>query len=446
MPQMPQRPRLRSSCDGCGIAKLKCDRGQTQCGRCLRLGQVCVYGVSRKMGKSPRGRLQVPHVSSVSRIRAEHAGGINRNRPDGNIGTGSSVGDGIVLNSGPFSSVNNVLAAWSAIDGNPNRLTTSADAPDALPSHLNEPSLPDFTSLEFGHETLPTNVKTGPISTLGSPESDSYLTPVAPVKAFQTQVDKSIYLRSALTPPAHHNGHDCSQEAHGILGSLSFLSLSMTHTTPRSAPDSTSTTTSTAHHVSFDRILRLNRESSERLRRLLKCSCARCPHHALLYASIISLVLIWYQEAAGCTQRASLRPAPAVMDPVTRHVPPYGSTSGSPPSWSNATVSTVNAGGTSKPTLTRATVLTVAPTQIEMGSFSIDDQQAQTVLRIQLLLGEIRKTDSLISLFTSRSSNGVNEFIFSSVDTMYRSLALWLRREHSRIVDIVRSRLKEISA
>ena len=214
----------------------------------------------------------------------------------------------------------------------------------------------------------------------------------------------------------------------------------------REAPSSLCVERSTARHVPFDRILRLNRESSERLGRFLRCSCARYSHHALLYASIISLVLIWYQKAAGCTQRASLRPATAAVDPVSRHVFPNGSMSGSPSSWSNTVVSTVDTGGTSKSTLTRDTILPVAPTQIAMGFFSIDDHQAQTVLRIQLLLGEMRKTNSLIGLFTSRTSNGVDEFIFSSVDTIFRNLGLWLKLEHSRIADIIKSRLKEFSA
>lgn len=57
--QIPRQPKLRASCDECGAAKLKCDRGQPQCGRCMSLGLTCVYGVSRKMGKPPREKPRV---------------------------------------------------------------------------------------------------------------------------------------------------------------------------------------------------------------------------------------------------------------------------------------------------------------------------------------------------------------------------------------------------
>ena len=83
--------------------------------------------------------------------------------------------------------------------------------------------------------------------------------------------------------------------------------------------------------------------------------------------------------------------------------------------------------------------------QMAMGSFNIDDQQVQIALTIQLLLGEIKRTGGLIDLFSLRSSSGVDEFSFSSVDSLYKSLSVWLRREHSRIADAMKSRLKEVS-
>ena len=71
---MPRQPKLRSSCDGCGSAKLKCDRGQPECGRCLSHSLECVYGVSQKMGKPPRDRVRIPEAPSESRTSGEHSG------------------------------------------------------------------------------------------------------------------------------------------------------------------------------------------------------------------------------------------------------------------------------------------------------------------------------------------------------------------------------------
>lgn len=53
----PRVPKLRSSCDCCGEAKINCNSGQPECHRCIALGLNCVYGLSRKFGKPPRKRL-----------------------------------------------------------------------------------------------------------------------------------------------------------------------------------------------------------------------------------------------------------------------------------------------------------------------------------------------------------------------------------------------------
>jgi len=47
----------RSACDNCGIAKVKCDREHSECGRCTILSLTCTYGLSRKCGKPRRKRL-----------------------------------------------------------------------------------------------------------------------------------------------------------------------------------------------------------------------------------------------------------------------------------------------------------------------------------------------------------------------------------------------------
>lgn len=375
-------------------------------------------------------------MSSVSRAPGESSGSINNDRSDeynSSSGTGGSIDDSVVLNSEPFPSVDNALSAWGAVDSYSNDLMMGVDVPDALHNDPLGRSLHDFTSLDFG-DLLYTNREDGSISTLGSSELENCLTPATQTHSSH-QFDASIQCDNALMSPAGSQSLDCSREASDILRGLSFLKINMAHSVPGSV-----STASTTNSVPFDRILHLNRESSERLGRLLTCSCARCPHHALLYASIISLILTWYQEAAGCTQTVSWSPAAVAADTISS-----GSISGFPSPWSSTSVSTVNTGGASTPTLINATAPTVAPTQMAIGSFNIDDQQVQTALRIQLLLGESRGIGSLIDRFTSLSSSSVDDFAFSSVDSLYKSLSSWLRREHSRMADIMRSQLKEVS-
>ncbi|KNG91389.1 hypothetical protein ANOM_000513 [Aspergillus nomiae NRRL 13137] len=44
--------KLRASCDFCALSKVKCDRGQPHCVRCIKSGVVCNYSESRRIGKA----------------------------------------------------------------------------------------------------------------------------------------------------------------------------------------------------------------------------------------------------------------------------------------------------------------------------------------------------------------------------------------------------------
>ncbi|KAF2867545.1 hypothetical protein BDV95DRAFT_598194 [Massariosphaeria phaeospora] len=53
-PSMPSPPAslvLRTSCDSCAAAKVKCDKSRPRCNRCIASRSDCVYGISRKHGK-----------------------------------------------------------------------------------------------------------------------------------------------------------------------------------------------------------------------------------------------------------------------------------------------------------------------------------------------------------------------------------------------------------
>ncbi|KAI0538196.1 hypothetical protein GGR58DRAFT_315954 [Xylaria digitata] len=47
----PRQPRLRASCDGCFLAKVKCSKARPVCSRCLACGIVCHYSPSSRSGK-----------------------------------------------------------------------------------------------------------------------------------------------------------------------------------------------------------------------------------------------------------------------------------------------------------------------------------------------------------------------------------------------------------
>ena len=368
------------------------------------------------MGKPARERLRIPEIPVIPRRPEEYTGSISTDRSDDNScssGAIGSISNGVVMNFGPFHSVSSVPSAWDADDSDNKNLMTSVDASDVLQNDLSGSSTSNFTSLDFYRDFPEKHLQSGPLSTFGSPKFEAYPSSAAETTTSQPQIDENVFLDSASVPSGRSGDHDCSREAYDILGSLSLLHLNMAYGIPGSASSSASTT-STTHRVPFDHILRLNRESSERLGRLLTCYCARWPHQALLYASIISLVLTWYEEAAGYTQKASWSPLSTTVDTSSSHESPSGSQS----PWSTTAVGTLNVDGLRIPTYAGATALAVAPTHMAVGSFNIDDEQVQAALKIQVLLGEVKRTGSLIDRY--RSSSGVDEFTFSSVDGLYK--------------------------
>jgi hypothetical protein len=283
------------------------------------------------------------------------------------------------------------------------------------------PPFIDFTSIDF------------PEALLLSP-------PAAPIEASQsaTVAPAPQYLESGLTTATSNTDHDCNREACSILSGLSFQTFCPSSATLGTAIQNTSPFTP----VPLDQILRLNRDANDRLGRLLMCPCARRPDLVLLYASIFSRVLTWYQQAV----RRDLRtPGPsgdsgndAALQVLDSGIGLHHSTSNS---WCSTPSST---GGACTPASTGGYAILVAPIQMAMGSFDIDDQQLQSVLRIQLVLSEIRRMGSLMDRFTSQSTGDKEESSCSSIDDLYTSLGTWLCREHSRFVEMMQSRLKEI--
>ncbi|KAI5927309.1 hypothetical protein F4810DRAFT_356743 [Camillea tinctor] len=452
-PRTSRQPKLRSSCDGCGSAKLKCDRGQPECGRCVSLGITCVYGVSRKMGKPPRERLQMSGTPAQSRASREHAGAGKENRSGGKSHsrcTSGSISDTMLSRSRSNSSVNEMPSTWGSVDDFAGNVVM-----DTFPNDHLGPSLPNFTSLDpgdwimtntIGDDLSSTNIDPDPFPALGWPEFGSSPDSTGQTSGSHPLIDDRGYLDSAFMMHDDGKAHDCPREAYEILGSLSLPNFNKAHSANTSAPNST---TGSANNVPLDFVLHLNREASERLGRLLSCPCACQPHLAFLYATILSRILLWYHQEAGSSKTTSRSP-PSEASIRPGMSPPssvFGSVCRSPSSWLSAATSTTNttASGSSTPSGAVARVPDMAPTQMSMGCFSIDDQQVQTALRIQLLLGEMKRISCLIDAFTSRGSRSMDDSNSGNADALYKSLGTLLGGEHSNIVEMMRTRLKEVS-
>ncbi|KAL8921017.1 MAG: hypothetical protein Q9208_005908 [Pyrenodesmia sp. 3 TL-2023] len=441
MPRTAREPKLRSSCDGCGTAKLKCDRGQPVCGRCQSLDLVCVYGVSRKTGKPPRETLRASQVPDSS-CTCANAGSADQEKRDdsGSRGTAGYGYDGIALDP------EQILA------GHCSSLGMSVNPSDTTHTDLFWPLLPNFTPLGFD-DGLFSDMGTGSIPTLTTSETESYAPPATEPDAPPAQADdkKEKDMDSVLLQSANSKGHDCFRETLDILTSLSsYYRLNDAHsTTEKSAMDSASTTARTATPVALDHVLRLNRDASERLDRLMTCSCAGLPQLTMLYASIISHVLVGYQHAAACTQSASwnsadtrLNTPPASHHPSLKSSTPSGSATW-PSTWSSTAASISGAGGIEKSLPSIPPLEPVASAKMVIGTFDIDDLRVQTALKIQLLSGEVKRVGRLIDHFALQNLDDrcmTDEYTFSGV---HQCLDAWLRSEHSRIANMMKAKLRE---
>ena len=442
-PRTSRQPKLRSSCDRCGAAKLKCDRGQPACGRCLNLGQTCVYGVSRKMGKPPRDRLRAPTVGGMSRTPG-YVDPPQSVRCDAKIASSVrdiSVGGGdFVPSYESFSNIDRGPSSWNTLEDYQNNIFIHDECLDTWRRSLPGVSVPDFPSAAFCDNTLSPSTHITPLSLHTSPELESHPT----LAVLQSQIDDITHTDNISLASESNRNHNCSREARDIMHNLASLDPGGIYSARHSSSVSSWTAANTSHCAPFDHILRVNQEARERLERLLLCPCKRDPHLALLYASVISLILSLYQQAADCAQQASWNLCAGIEESMIPHVSSLDSMSQSPQSWSSTVVSATNTNSPGTPTL----VMTVpsTPTHMAIGSFNIEDQQMQTVLRDQLLLGEIRKAGQLIILFASQSSGQVEEDALGSVNSLHVSLNTWLRKEHVKIADTIRVRLKELSS
>lgn len=171
-----------------------------------------------------------------------------------------------------------------------------------------------------------------------------------------------------------------------------------------------------AQTLDLGSVLTRNRDVVARLARLLKCPCALSPHTAMLYSSIVSRVLLWYQQAVSQENSSLPGNNPAVGVKVDNNV-------------------------------------SVLPTPVTVGTFQSDDDNLQTALSHCLILAELRRVGDLIDAFIALATLGAHpsdacpaagEFSSAVDASLFASLGAWLRTEHGRIVGTARSGLSAL--
>ena len=279
-------PHLRQACDGCSVAKVKCDKTHPSCGRCVNNKQPCKYSDSRRNGKRSR---QPPPIQRPS-----------------------------TATTGPIPEVRRqamphfIQPSWEIPDNIAQHITT------ALPP-LGNPLDPveDWMSTAFDvnfdfDDTHRTNPNLCMTPTSLSNTSQSPMNVNLPRGAVPAWNKASISAGNAVLGPYEprpNEGHDCEASAMDLLHFLRFTperpgSASLAEHFNNSASGLGMVNKATKAHPAIrpkptiDMLLLANKLALKKLTDVLQCACAQSPHISLLLSAIISKVLYWYRIVA----------------------------------------------------------------------------------------------------------------------------------------------------
>ena len=452
MEQLPARKalRLRSSCEGCGSAKVKCNRGQPTCSRCATLSLTCVYGISRRFGKPPRKRPSAHFHAPDSFSHRKYTARSTRsceNHMATVLERSQGVSNPVQLNFSDTVAANPPLPsghnAGASVE-NRDELTTMGVR---KPESANEAAQLNFSDPRTDVFPVPSSMNA--MSNIY--EQNRPCLPVIPQLSLDEWPQFNIW-DTDLEFPSFSRGLGLeSQISASVKEPANNLSASFDspefHSCPRGsyelfrdlicpspflhAPEAHSDTVS----ARLDEVLHFNSEAIDRLSRLLKCPCAKSGHRIMVHASIVSRILIWYQQAAGWNGSSSWesRPSsPTVSSP----------SDGSSPSSLSSSIAVADTDTASLPTLVQSTGFAVDQVPVSVGIFNIEDQNVQDAFRTQLVLSELKKAATVIDLFITQDSSKSSA---SSAASLRSHLGGWLQSEHFRTVMMLRARIRALN-
>lgn len=421
MPMPPPPPhKLRASCDECGAAKLKCDRARPACGRCAAQGFECVYGVSRKTAKSRRSRTGRPGDPPPP------GGGSSASASSGSTSAsmaGSGAEPGALINSFSHSSMPCNTAQSLPLTNPP------ASAPQVVPGDNRLGMQFDPTGLD---DVLDTSLLSGE-ATSGWGDGNAFAPALGSTTWDPWNFADASGNGTSPGPASTSSGHDCFPEGLEILSKLSKQAFVDAHASPSSRTISTSSSRQSTPQpqMPVDHILKSGREATQKLQSLLACSCAGAPQLSLLYSGIILRILLWYHQAVRCTQTTQ----------TASTAPEHGSL-GRTASGPDLT-SPMSSNNSHGPLVRSASGGQAVPPDMAVGSFNVDDYRVQAAVHVQLLYGEIRRIGHIIDQFASRENEEAP--CPHEDETLRQNLDVWLKRKHSILAAVARSKLRELN-
>ncbi|KAL5373466.1 hypothetical protein DPSP01_012708 [Paraphaeosphaeria sporulosa] len=390
------RVKLRSSCDACSAAKVKCD-SQVPCERCRDNAVHCFYSPSRRHGKQPwakRVASQHQRLQSTMHVHPSQApsmGSFLAFQP--NPGGGTFTMPSVLPPGVPTSQMNSTPFVNGPADG------TSADH-----------SFNVTNNLQFQDPWLGVSASAAPAHS-SSPASTSTLT--------MSEASMSPLLEPAFQPPVH----DCEAKALAMLHSLHM----------KSAEHPTSGTHSSQQLPPLDKILHTNRMAVSTLGDLLQCHCAQQPHLALLYMATISKALFWYRLAINLSFKSSTQLHGVRHEPLSpqSHTGPFSMSPGP-----NTTTSATNTMSNQIKEIPRGRARS---NTIQIGSFDLEEEDEAILVR-SVVVTEVKKVARLVDFMRS---GGIQTNITKEHGEDSLSVGSWYRAGGEKLDREVQDTLQE---
>ncbi|KAF9696229.1 hypothetical protein EKO04_006018 [Ascochyta lentis] len=401
-PNGQAKPRkMRASCDACSRAKVKCDKVRPTCQRCGNMSICCNYSPSMRLGKPRKNRN--PDGSIVRDISRASSCGPFGSRPEiapriASYTVESSpepMTDPFYLGPSTPNFQFQDTFATNNFDGN-------QSPPYSEASWSNEETMTfqnstdmmvpmsQFAPLSPYHGTghiRSTSLQSQP-DFLAPMDNGMISPPMASPLIFGLQDQQSLPMFEpetfSLSPPlvaaplpspaypAPVQNHDCTQFAFQILNSL--------YSPPSSQPSFDDFNGTADGLPTLDAVLSANKAAVESLSALLRCPCSANPHFSTTIAFSITKILSWYQAIAGVAQD--------IVSPIN----------------------------------TRMEAFTHTP--ILLGDFKLEVEDEET-FRTQIILGELRKVEKLIDMFSEcyckASNDGIDCSVYTSLETLLRT-------------------------
>jgi hypothetical protein len=296
IPTNSHQPRLRQACDGCTVAKVKCDKGRPACQRCLDNEELCQYSPSRRHGKRARRSQAAIQQTTPSSLSSEFDA-LPSWPPE------AAAEEYITQQS------TDVLA-WDAL----NATSLSENIITTFPSEseLDISDLLRWSSFEKPDSLSPNDPNSMLFTQVSLLDQNSTVE--------EGSVNAEAFQGYAVEHSKDETGHalQCEARAFTILRSLLYSPKVCDPGRKEGFPILPSTTATecalqrSSYPVdSIDTVLATNKAALNVLTQLLECRCAESLHVVLLHLTILSKIVFWYNVVVTArynTEKVDLKP------------------------------------------------------------------------------------------------------------------------------------------